>query len=54
MNMAPQSGMSSARDEVIAGVERLGVWITSVCLEDIPQPILERAVRRHQDGVNGH
>lgn len=43
--------MSSARDEVISGVERLGAWITSVRLEDIPRPILERAVRVLADDV---
>ena len=33
------------RSEAATEVVRLGEWITATCLEDIPAPILERAVR---------
>lgn len=36
---------SDVRSEVAARVVRLGEWITATRLEDIPAPILERAVR---------
>ena len=37
--------MSDTRNHVAAGIERLGAWITSIRLEDIPRPVLARAVR---------
>lgn len=37
--------MSDTRDAVAREVTRLGEWITAVRLDDIPRPIVERAVR---------
>ena len=37
--------MSDTRNHVAAGIERLGAWITSIRLEEIPRPVLARAVR---------
>ena len=36
---------TEVRTEVAAEVVRLGQWITATRLEDIPAPIVERAVR---------
>ena len=38
-------GLTDVRSEVAAQVVRLGQWITATRLEDIPVPILQRAVR---------